>query len=334
MCPAGADVTSKSTCACTAASSLGPSSALTGATGHSAPGDRDPDGPCGTLPAQLFNAVSSTPATTSVQLPLPPLVPALYENAVTSDESSFESAGTSGFLPSSTQPETILQTLPTDCLHTETADPGLDRISPPSTIVPRVKAGNRDGAVSKPFGLAFPSCKGPAGRPCRSRSPRPWRNMVYSVRDGFDQLAAPKRRQHGKAVRMLVCNQSQRLAIASGERIREALGGRQPDRPPRPTCAPCGRSPWCVPAFDRGRHFPPARSSWDHSPLPRARVRFLPDIPRQHSRVPALLGPHPVPMVALSASPHTGPLRPPHRVRIAESPPPDAVRSVQFRRAA
>ena len=44
--------------------------------------------------------------------------------------------------------------------------------------------------------------------------------------------------------------------------------------------------------------------------------------------------PHPLPMAALSASPLTGPSRLPHRVRIAETDPRGAVRSVRFERAA
>ena len=83
--------------------------------------------------------------------------------------------------------------------------------------------------------------------------------------------------------------------------------------PPRPACAPRGRSPWCVPASDRGRHFRPARSSRDHFPCLQDRVGFLPEIPRQRESVPALMAPcrpHPLPNFELPASPRTGPSRP------------------------
>ena len=59
------------------------------------------------------------------------MLPALREDAVTPDGSRFEPAGTGGFLPSPTPPQTIPQTPSADCLHPETADSDLDRIPPP-----------------------------------------------------------------------------------------------------------------------------------------------------------------------------------------------------------
>ena len=150
----------------------------------------------------------------SVQ-PLPlTVLPALHENPITPDGSRFEPAGTSGFLPSPTQPESNLQTLPADFLHPEIADPDLDRISPPATIVWQAQAGNRDRAASEISSL--PWLYWTRGTvvppPRRSRSTRPWRNTVFSVRDGFDQLAAPECRQLGEPVWMLLRNQGREFA--------------------------------------------------------------------------------------------------------------------------
>lgn len=119
------------------------------------PGNREPDGPHRTLPPQLRTALSSALATSPVQPPLPPLLPALHGNAVTPDGSPSEPTETGAFLPSPTLPETILQTLPADFLRTEIADPCLDRISPPATVVRRVPAGSRDGALSEPSGIPW-----------------------------------------------------------------------------------------------------------------------------------------------------------------------------------
>ena len=47
-----------------------------------------------------------------------------------------------------------------DLLHSEIADPDLDRISPPAAIVRRARSGGRDGAVGEPF--SPPGCEGPA----------------------------------------------------------------------------------------------------------------------------------------------------------------------------
>ena len=57
--------------------------------------------------------------------------------------------------PLPTQPETILQTPPTDCLHPETADSGPDRIPPPATVARRIQAGNPHGAASEPFSVPW-----------------------------------------------------------------------------------------------------------------------------------------------------------------------------------
>ena len=78
-------------------------------------------------------------------------------------------------------------------------------------------------------------------------------------------------------------------------------------------------------------------SSRDRSPCLQDRVGFLPEIPGQRGRVPALMGPdrpRPVPMAALPASPRTGAPPLPHRVRIAETDPPGTVRSMLCERAA
>ena len=83
--------------------------------GHPAAGDRDPDGPRKTIPAWLRTAVSSALATDPVRSLPPPLLPTLRKNAVTPDGPRSEPAGTCGFFPSPTQPETILQTLPRTC---------------------------------------------------------------------------------------------------------------------------------------------------------------------------------------------------------------------------
>ena len=91
----------------------------------------------------------------SVQAPLPPILPALHGNAFTPEESSFKPTGTSGFLPSPTEPETILQTLPADFLHLEIADSDPDRTAPPARTVCRVQAGDRDGSVSEPLSLTW-----------------------------------------------------------------------------------------------------------------------------------------------------------------------------------
>ena len=106
---------------------------------------------------------------------------------------------------------------------------------------------------------------------------------------------------------------------------------------PRPHRASRRRSPSCVPASDRGRRFRPAGSSRDHPPRLRDRVGFLPEIPGRRGRVPALMEPrrpHPLPVAALPASPRTGPSRLRHWVRMAETGPPGAVRSVRIERAA
>ena len=47
-----------------------------------------------------------------------------------------------GSSPRRHRPETILQTLPADCLHPEIADPDPDRISPPTAIVCRLPPSN------------------------------------------------------------------------------------------------------------------------------------------------------------------------------------------------
>lgn len=201
-----------------------------------------------------------------------------------------------------------------DFLHSEIADPDLDRISPPAAIVRRARSGGRDGAVGEPF--RPPGCEGPAA----PASPLPFRGAAarHAPRRSWRiRLAAARgRRRPGVPGPMLLRSRGRELAIASRERSREALDEREPDRrlPPRPACAPRGRPPWRAPAPGRTRQFRSAKPSRDHFPSLGDHVGFLPEVPGRRGRVPA--------------SPRTGAPPLPRRVRPAGTGSPGAVRSL------
>ena len=232
--------------------------------GHPAPRRRDPDGPRGTLPARLRAARSSALATAPVPPPPPAVLPPHRENAVAPDGPSCAPAGTGGFLPSPTHPETIPQTPPADSLRPETAGPDPDRTPPAAAVLRRVHAGNPDGAPSGPFTLARLQGTRGAGVPRRprSRSARPPRNMVLGVRGPRRIRPAgrpPGRRRLGEPVRMVPRNQSRELVTALGGRSRKAPDGRGPHRrlPPVGLCS--RRAVAVVRACIRSRPALPAR---------------------------------------------------------------------------
>ena len=240
-------------------------------------------------------------------------------------------------LPSPTQPQTIPQTPSADFLHPETADPGPD----PAAGGDRPAGSGRQPPRSGRRSVHPRSAVGDPRRRRAAPSPLPFREAAahhglrrpWSVTDSTCR-PAPGRRRPGEPVRMLPRNQSREPATALGGRSLKAPDGRGPRRrlPRGRPVPPRGRSPSCVPASDRGRRFRPAGSSRDHPPRLRDRVGLLPEIPGQRSRVPELTEPHrphPLSMAALPASPRTGPSRLRQLVRMAETDPPGAVRSVR-----
>ena len=116
--------------------------------------------------------------------PLPPLLPALREDAGTPDGSRFESAGTGGFLPPPKQPETIPQTLPPTSSTLKSQIPtwtGSRRQQRSSVGLGQAAATERSVNRSGPLAVRDPRHRRP-----RSRSAGPRRDMLLGVPGGFD----------------------------------------------------------------------------------------------------------------------------------------------------